>query len=104
MTSTFVPLPKDVLEVQKTMDKPTIVVALGKELDPNEKVTAADLKIGAGMSPQIQEAFEKPVFKTNKVVIGGEVSKRKMSQETEKTGAGVKKRPKMFSGRGIMFT
>jgi len=112
MTSAFVPLSEDELNVQKVMGEPVVISALGKELNPNQKLTDADLKIGAGqMSPEIEEAFKKPVFKTSKVVLGGSgvgsaaVSKRKMSQDEDKIGAGgTKKRQKMFSGRGVKFT
>lgn len=118
LTSAYVPLPKDDLLIEKVLEKPAVVGVVNKELDPDVKLTQADLKVGAGKtSEEDQEAHEKffsePTIKINSVSMGptkAHDSKPPMTTskqlkrplETTQSGGGHGKKLKC-TGRGIRF-
>lgn len=114
ITSSFVNLPKDDLQIEKVMQKPDVIGINNQEIDPDVKHSSADFKAGAGKvddttDPAINKFFSEPIIKINNKSMGPTNSnttssappKRKASEGLNKTGTG--KKPK-FLGRGIKFS
>lgn len=119
LTSTFIPLGRDELEINKKMqtaDQPTITV-LEQDIKTDKKITSADLQVGAGMSSEIDEAFSKPVYKIKEISLKRPAEsnpnlqpqlpvtkKPKIESGIVKSGNGSLKRIKKFQGAGLKFS
>jgi len=110
LTSSFIALPKDELEIVKVMefaDQPSITV-VDQTFKTTEKVSATDLKVGAGtMKPDIEEAFSKPVYKVKEVSVSNATTtstKRQLgSGSTTASTSSTAPATKKFKSRGIKF-
>lgn len=107
MTSSFISLPKnDELEIHKKMqvaDQPYITV-VDQTFKTDEKLNANDLKVGAGMNADIEEAFSKPIYKVKEISVNHtSTSKKRQINDGLLLSGGSVQKTKKFKGRGLKF-
>lgn len=107
MTSSFITLPKDELEIEKKMefaDQPYVTV-VDQTFKTDEKLNANNLKVGAGtMNPEIEEAFSKPVYKVKEISINSNAASTSKKRQLGGSGAALSSpKTKRLKSRGLKF-
>lgn len=107
-TASYLHLPKDELNVQKKLENPTYppVDAMNQEIPTDKKPSSADLKVGLGMSKEIEDAFAKPVYKVKEEVkeeVSGLHASKRPRSSSGQGGRGQAKKKKTSFGAGLKF-